>query len=339
MTTETGSPHPRLTGSIALNPKWLPLLFSDQTRQQLDDSIELVPLPFSVDRAGGPAFRDVDVLITGWGCPPIGTAELDQMPSLKAIFHAAGTVKGHLDREVWNRNILVTTAAQANAKPVAEFTLAMILLAGKQTAKLGRGYTRGDDIDLASVRGLGNNGKKIGIVGASRVGRDVITLLSAFDFEIYVYDPFAAADSFGSGVRVRMSTLDEIFSECDVVSLHAPLIEQTIGMIDRQLLTLLQPGATLINTGRGALVVEPDLIAAVASQDITAILDVTVDEPLPSDHPFRTATNVVLTPHLAGAQGNELLRLGEAAVEELARFLDGRAPLFPVSASSLDHIA
>ena len=127
--------------------------------------------------------RDIEVLITGWGAANIGPAELDRMPALRAIHHSGGTVRGFLSPEVWDRGILVTTSGAANALPVAEFTVASILYAGKDVFAVADEYAREPGLGWGAERfaTIGNYGRTVGIVGASQIGRRVIELLRPFD--------------------------------------------------------------------------------------------------------------------------------------------------------------
>ncbi|HTU74457.1 MAG TPA: hydroxyacid dehydrogenase [Trebonia sp.] len=271
----------------------------------------------------------VDVLITGWGCPPIGAAELAAMPRLRAIIHAGGTVKNHLGPPAWSRGILVTTAADANAYPVAEYTLAAILLAGKGVPELARAYSADPGFDPASRPDIGNYQRTVGIIGASRVGRRVIELLGAFDFTLLLSDPHLADDD-PILARARRVSLAELFRRASIVSIHAPLLPETAGMVGQRQLDLMSPGSVLINTARGAIVDHDALVRAVRDKGVRAILDVTAPEPLPAGHPLRTLPGVILTPHVAGSLGNELRRLGESAVCELELLAAGRPPSSPV---------
>src|SRR3954447_21528876 len=135
--------------------------------------------------------QDVEVLITGWGAPPVDDALLAAAPRLRAVIHAAGSARRLITPAAWARSLVVSTAAAANAQPVAEYTLAMILLANKAAPAAERAYrerrARGDA--LAEYPAIGNYAKTVGIVGASRVGRRVIELLAPFDLEVLVHDP------------------------------------------------------------------------------------------------------------------------------------------------------
>jgi phosphoglycerate dehydrogenase-like enzyme len=271
----------------------------------------------------------VDVLITGWGCPWIGAAELAAMPRLRAVVHAAGTVKDHLSPDVWSRGITVTTAAEANAYPVAEYTLAAILLAGKGVPELARGYSADPGCSAASLPDIGNYGRTVGILGASRVGRRVIELLGSFDFTVLLYDPYLADDDPVLARAARVS-LDDLFRRSSIVSVHAPLLPETTGLVGSRQFELMSPGSALINTARGAIVDNDALVRAVRAKGVRAILDVTAPEPLPAGHPLRGLPGVILTPHVAGSLGNELRRLGESAVCEVELLAAGRPPRSPV---------
>jgi phosphoglycerate dehydrogenase-like enzyme len=275
----------------------------------------------------------VDVLITGWGCPWIGGAELAAMPRLRAVVHAAGTVKDHVSPDVWSRGILVTTAAEANAYPVAEYTLAAILLAGKGVPELARGYSADPGCSAASRPDIGNYQRTVGIVGASRVGRRVIELLGPFDFTVLLYDPYLADDD-PVLARATQVTLDELFRRSSIVSVHAPLLPETTSLVGSRQFDLMSPGSVLINTARGAIVDHDALVRAVRAKGVRAILDVTAPEPLPAGHPLRGLPGVILTPHVAGSLGNELGRLGESAVRELELLAAGRPPKYPVRQES-----
>jgi len=275
----------------------------------------------------------VEVLITGWGCPRIGAAELAAMPRLRAIVHAGGTVKDHVGPEAWSRGILVTTAAEANAYPVAEYTLAAILLAGKGVPELASAYAADPGFRADSRPDIGNYRRTVGIIGASRVGRRVIELLGAFDFSVLLYDP-CLADDDPVLARARRVSLDELFRRSSIVSIHAPLLPETTGMVGHRQFALMSPGSVLINTARGAIVDHDALGQAVRAKGVRAILDVTDPEPLPAGHPLRELPGVILTPHVAGSLGNELHRLGESAVRELELLAAGRPPSSPVRRES-----
>ncbi|GGP07032.1 hydroxyacid dehydrogenase [Nonomuraea glycinis] len=271
---------------------------------------------------------EVEVLVTSWGCPRLTAEVLADAPKLKAIFHCAGTVRSFVTDEVWRRGILVTTAADENAIPVAEFTLAAIIFAGKKAPFLAQDARRHRDdwSSYATSRGeLSNRGRTIGIVGFSRTGRRVTERLRSLELDVLVADPYAdpAEVSAAGGSLVP---LPELLRRCDVLTLHVPALPATRNLIGATELALLRDGATVINTARGAVLDTAALESECASGRIDAILDVTEPEPLPASSLLYDLPNVMITPHIAGSLGAETRRMSESALDELERYLSGRPP-------------
>jgi phosphoglycerate dehydrogenase-like enzyme len=336
-------PVHRPVTALAMRPELPGRLFTPALRRSIMDvasvDLDLVLTEFT-SSAARKVLADVEVLFTGWGCPRIDAPVLEAAPRLAAIIHAAGTVKGHVAPECWQRGIVVSTAAAANALPVAEYTLAMILLSNKPARRAAQVYReRQSPIDReAEFPGSGNFDRTVGIIGASRIGRRVIELLQPFDLTVLVNDPFLAPDE-ASALGARWVKLDELVATSDVVSVHAPALPSTRHLLDRRRLSLLRDGATLINTARGWLIDHEALREEVTSGRINAILDVTEPDVPPADSPFYTLPNVVLTPHIAGAMGVELYRLAGYAIDELARYGRGEPLLHTVELAQLDTVA
>lgn len=336
-------PSRRLAVVLAMREDLPRKLFGQEAREHLTNVAD-VDLTLCLDDFTSPAARSAlataEVLLTSWSCPRISPDVLDAASRLRAVVHAAGSVKGHVDRECWQRGIAVSSAAEANAVPVAEFTLAAVLLAGKRaqlTAHLYR-ERRGRLDPSTYLADAGNYRRTVGVIGASRIGRRVIALLRSFDIHVVLYDPFidqVQAEALGT----RLASLDELVASSDVVTLHAPALSTTRHLIDRNRLSLMRDGATLVNTARGSLVDTPALEAELLTGRLNAVLDVTDPEPLAPDSPLFTLPNVVLTPHIAGSVGVELFRLGDWAVAEVERFATGRPFLGGVQESELESMA
>ena len=281
-----------------------------------------------------------EMLLTGWGCPAVDAHVLAQAPKLGAIVHAAGTVKEHLSAACWDRSLVVTSAAAANAVPVAEYTLAAILFANKRVLQIRQRYreVRGFHWWPAEFPNLGNFSKTIGVVGASFVGRKVIDLLRPFAFEILLYDPFVdAADAAAMGVR--QVDLDELLREADIVTMHAPALPEPRHMLDRTRLALMKDGATLINTARGALIELAALEDEMKSGRLCAVIDTTEPEILPPESPLYDLPNVMLTPHIAGSMGTETQRMAALAIDEIERIVYGKPLHYAIQRSDLTRIA
>ncbi|MEV6033860.1 hydroxyacid dehydrogenase [Nonomuraea sp. NPDC052116] len=310
-------------------------LFTGEVRDRLvgiaDVDPGLVAEDFA-DPAVAEALAGAEVLYTSWWCPPVTADVLARAPRLRAIVHAAGTVKHHVTEACWERGIVVSSAAAANAEPVAEFTLASILFANKRVLDIAALYReRRARIDVdGRFPGFGNYRRTVGIVGASRIGRRVIELLRPFELDVLVADPYLTED-----LGVPHVGLDELIERCDVVSLHAPSLPETRHLIDAARLARMRDGATLINTARGALVDQDALVAELASGRLYAVIDVTEPDPLPADSPLFDLPNVLLTPHIAGSLGGELSRLAHQALDELSRYAQGLPFRYGVEAGSL----
>jgi phosphoglycerate dehydrogenase-like enzyme len=300
---------------------------------------DAVPIASWDDPRADALLAGAEVLVGHWGCPTLTDEVLDRAPNLRLFAYGAGTVKWQVTDAVFERGIVVTSAAAANAVPVAEYAVAAILLANKGVF-LVREQQRDPDARLTLDRSrVGNRGTRVGIVGASLVGRLVIDMLRATDLHVAVYDPYlTAAEAEQLGVE-KADDLDALCASVRLLSVHAPDIPPTRGMIGAAQLAALPDGATVVNTARAALVDQDALVAELASGRLAAVLDVTDPDPLPPGHPLLGLPNAFVTPHVAGAMGNELVRLSELAVCEVERFAAGEPPLHPVVAADLDRIA
>ncbi len=283
-----------------------------------------------------------DVVLGHWGCPPIDAAVLDRAPRLGLVAYAAGTVKGVVGEDVFARGIRVTSGAPANAEPVAEYALAMILLAGKDVwfrRELQRDRSIAAGRPTPEVQ-LGNHGRTIGLIGASLVGRRVIELLGAFPhLHVALYDPFVSAEQAASLGVDLVGDVDELCRRADVLSIHAPDLPSTRGMVGADQLALLRTGATVINTARPALLDQDALLAEVTAGRLSAVLDVTDPEPIPADHPLLGLPNVVVTPHLAGSEGSDLARMADHAADEIGRWGAGEPARNEITLDQLARLA
>ncbi|MFI1422177.1 hydroxyacid dehydrogenase [Streptomyces sp. NPDC020731] len=341
MTESTPGPRPR--AALAMSPDAASAVLDTESLAALAALCDLVPLPV-LDDLTAPRARtvlaDVDLLVTGWGCPPLDADVLRTAPRLRALVHTAGSVRGHVTDACWERGIEVSSAAAANAVPVAEYTLAMILLTGKRALESARDYrasrTRPDW--LRTSRSVGNHRRTVGVLSASLIGRRVIDLLRPHDVDVLLYDPFV--DEAGAReLGVERVGLAELFRRGDTVSVHTPLLPGTRRLVGRELIDSMRPDAVLINTARGAVVDQDALTDAALAGRIRAVLDVTDPEVLPPEHPLWECDNVLLTPHLAGSQGNEWRRLADLALSEIARWAAGEGFLHPVRRERLAFLA
>ena len=334
----------RPTIAFAMQPSRTQHVLPPALIQRLDTIarvLDAAPMVRFDDDRARKLLGETEILITGWGSPHINEAVLAHAPNLKLVAHAAGTVKGLIEDGLFDRNIVVSHAAQANAMPVAEFTLAAIIFAGKQVFRFRDLYVtdrnRARTLPI-QAEAIGNYGRTVGIIGASRIGRRVIELLAPFDYRVLLYDPMVD-EAEAARIGVEKTELDALMAGVDIVSLHAPSLPATRHMIDTHRLSLMKPGATFINTARGALVDEAALLAILKTGRIDAIIDVTDPEIPEASSAFYDLPNVFLTPHIAGAVGLERTRLGEMAVDEAIRFIEGKPLLYEIRREDLARMA
>ncbi|GAB5561712.1 MAG: hydroxyacid dehydrogenase [Synoicihabitans sp.] len=286
------------------------------------------------------AFADVEIVFSSWGVAVLDSEILAAMPRLRAVFHAAGTVRSFVTDAFWNRGILLTSSFPANAIPVAQYTVATIVLSLKKawtySRRLSHGKLRERRHELA--RGV-YFGSKVGIVSLGAVGRHVCELLRGFDLEVVGYDPYASREEFAALGVEKMDTLEELFASCSVVSLHSPSLPETEGLITGALLASLPTGATFINTARGEIVQESEMISVLKERsDLFAVIDVVEQDKFGTSE-LAQMENVFLTPHIAGSIGSECYRMGAMAVDECRRFLQNQPPIARVTQESMKLMA
>ncbi|GAB3261297.1 hydroxyacid dehydrogenase [Kineosporia babensis] len=316
---------------------------SEQERlQELADLVSAEPITAFDSPGARSALAAADVLITSWGAPTLTAEHLQAAPQLRAIIHAAGSVRDLLGHHVWQRGIAVSAAADINAVPVAEFTLAAVIMAGKQAWTLSSRARIEGPLAWPDIRGredLSNYGRVVGVLGFSRIGRRVVEMLGLLQTSaVLVTDPFADPHAVAAA-GAELVPLPELLSRSDILTLHAPALENTRHIIGAPELALMPDSATLINTARGTLVDHEALTRECAAGRLHAVLDVTDPEPLPTGHPLLSLPNVMITPHLAGSLGSEVRRMSAHAITELERFALGKDFLTPVTAAELEWIA
>ena len=218
----------------------------------------------------------------------------------------------------------VIPAIGANAAAVAEYVVccAMMLLRGAyfHSTEVSAGAWPRDR--LAGGREL--SGKRLGLVGLGSVGRITATLAQAMGMHACAYDPALDPAHETWHTVERCAGLDALLGQCDVVSLHVPLLAQTRNLIDARRLSLMKPDAILINVARGGVVDEAALAAALASNRLGgAALDVYAEEPLPAGSPLAGVPNLILTPHVAGVTAESNVRVSSVIARAIAQRLGG----------------
>jgi glycerate dehydrogenase len=269
--------------------------------------------------------RPADVLITNKAPVPAGV--IDQAPRLRFIAVSATGFDCVDVAAARCRGIPVANVPEYGTASVAQFVFALLLelchhVGLHAEAVRGGEWARSPEFCFWKTPQTELAGKTMGVVGHGRIGRRVGELAHAFGMAVLAhgrsratppYQPFAWAG------------LDELFARADVISLHCPLTAETAGLVNRQRLRLVKPGALLLNTSRGGLVVEADLAEALdRGEPAGAAVDVVTAEPIRPDNPLLAARNCLITPHIAWATREARRRLLEATVANVANFLAGR---------------
>lgn len=296
---------------------------------------------FTKDEFINSGIKDVQVVFSTWGMQHYTKEEIKEyFPGVEAIYYSAGSVQGFA-REFLEEGIRVHSAWAANAVPVAEYTVAQIILANKGFfGSISRYKKQGHGRAWDHFKKFKcNYNAKVGIIGAGMIGKMVIERLRIYKLDVLVYDPFLS-EEYIKEHNIRMASLDEIFETCDVISNHLANNDQTAGMLCSKYFDKMLPTAVFINTGRGRQVVESDLVSALKEcPDRCAVLDVTYPEPPEEGHEFYDMDNVILTPHMAGSAGNEVVRMGAYMVEEFRKHENGDPTEFSVSLKMLETMA
>jgi phosphoglycerate dehydrogenase-like enzyme len=319
------------------------LVLSAAARAELATLVELIA-PDAVDLGAldDDVLAAVEIVVGGWGCTVLDDAVLARMPSLRLLAYAAGTVKSTVTPATWRHGVAVSSAAAANAVPVAEFTFAAIVMIAKDVFRVrdrhrevrGRVPVGG----VGPAGDVGTRGLRIGVLGASTIGRLVIERLSSLDVQVAVSDPYLT-DEGATELGVEPMELDELFGWSDVVTVHAPELPSTRHLVNADRLARLHDGAWLVNTARGSIVDTEALTRECVAERLCAFIDTPDPEPIPPDSPLYDLPNVVLTPHIAGSLGTEISRMGDLAVAEVRRAVEGRPLRHEVHEADLERIA
>ena len=282
-------------------------------------------------------------IVTGWGVSPITEKVMASADALQIIAHSAGSVKQHLvgeviDKYILPRQICVFSANEAIAYNVAEYTIGAMIMTTRRWVdfilhtRSGKWNRREVAAKAPSLRG-----STVGIVSASKVGRQVIKLLQSFEARKLIYDPYLSDWEAGT-LGVEKVALNDLFATADIVTVHTPSIRQTNKMIGGEQLKLLRDGTTLINTSRGSVIDHDALLAEARTGRIFITLDVTTPEPLPPDSPFLGLPNVFVTPHVSGTGAYGYAKIGESTLAALEDFFANKPVVGAVDFDRFDLI-
>lgn len=269
--------------------------------------------------------KDAEIVFTNK--TPISKEILDELPKLRYIGVLA-TGYNIIDiNAAKEKGIVVTNIPTYGTDSVAQMVFAHILNICHHVSDHNESVKRGDwanNLDWCywNYPLIELAGKTIGIIGFGRIGRKTAEIAQAFGMKVIAYNTHV--DNALESDTLKYVSLDELFSQSDIISLHCPLIESTKGIINKNTIAKMKDGVIIINTSRGQLIVEEDLAAALNNGKVYAAgLDVVSTEPIKEDNPLLKCKNAILTPHIAWAPKESRQRLMNIAVNNLEKFLSG----------------
>ncbi len=322
------------------SPENIDKVYTKQTYERLSSELDFSKAVTSMDELCRKELRETEVIFSTWGMLSPSKEQIAKyLPKLRAVFYGAGSVQ-YFARPFIESNIEVFSAWAANAVPVAEYTVAQIILANKGFFQRFH-HIPGKKWDNRNLGGFysGNFNAKVGLIGIGMIGSLVAEMLKPYNLDVLAFDPFLS-DEKADELGIQKVSLEEIFAKCNVISNHLANNPQTVGMLCGRLFDLMGSNAVFINTGRGAQVVEDDLIAALeAEPSRIALLDVTLPEPPEPNSKLYSLPNVFLSPHIAGSLGNEVARMGDYMADEFFRWINGDKTNWGVTLKMLETMA
>ena len=266
---------------------------------------------------------EAEIVVTGWGTPQLTVRIMEENPQLKYMCHLTGGVRGNVSREAIQKGLVVTNWGTLIGPTVAEAALLGMLCCLRRTTQVTfdmhrDGKWKGPETWVGSLFY-----QRVGLHGFGQVARSLVELLQPFKCEISAYDPYLPDEVFESHGVKRVADLKTLYAENTVISIHAPKVDETYHNVNAEVLAAMQDGAVLVNTARGAVIDTEALIAELKTGRIYASLDVYEQEPLPADSPLRGLMNCHLTYHTAGPTQDRIVDMGDLAVENVRRFING----------------
>jgi len=246
---------------------------------------------------------------------------IDSAPNLKLIVRG-GVGTDNIDKVYCaEKKIIVNNTPKSPSIAVAELAFAMMLAVPNHIVKANESMRMGKWLKKELKR-TELHGKTLGLVGIGHIAQAVATRAKAFGMHVIAYDKYVES----SRLAVMKSSLEEMVAEADYISLHVPLTDETMHMINKDVIALMKDGVVVINTGRGRAVDSADIIAALESGKLAAYAtDVWPKDPPDSDYPLLKAPNVFMSPHLGASSKENLLRIGDEVCERIESFLGGDA--------------
>lgn len=277
-----------------------------------------------------------DIVLTSWGCTCIHGRDLEDART-RMIGHLGGTVRTVVDREALERGVYVVSGNAVFPKLIAEGVLFHMLAGLKRWHESDRALKAGARWNEGAYFGGSLFRKKVGLLGYGQIAREVARLLRPFDAEIFVSDPYVRPEA-AVAEGMALCSEEDLYRNCEIISLHHTLTEETYHMVGARQLAMIRDGAVLINTARGGIIDEKALEAELRRGRIYALLDVYEKEPLPLDSGLRKIENVFITPHLGAYSAACYQGLAEAVVRQVEEFVLRGTPTDWVTPEQYDRM-
>ncbi len=296
-------------------------------KARIEQYVELIELPEATEAALLQNLEGVEGIIVPYTATPVITRQvIDRGTALKLVGTTYGGTRQNIDDQyAVQRGLTVIHTGPSRPRPMAEFTLGLILSSLMHIHNYHHDMRSGEAWPRFKYpRGRLLSNRTVGVIGLGLIGDGILELLRGFTDRLYVYSRHLGdADAQAKGVRNL--ALDELFATCEVVILAGGYTPETHHMIRKSHFERMQPGALFVNIARGKMVHQQEMIEALSQCDIYLALDVFEEEPLPADSPLRESDRVLLVPH-RGNNAIEFEQRWQCLAGEIERFCTGQRP-------------
>jgi len=278
-----------------------------------------------------------DIVMTIWQSPKITKAVLDACPKLKYMCHLSGQVGGYVSREAIEAGLLLSNWGNATSHSTAEGAFAMTLALLRHYNKIPF-WMRNDRLywELPELDEEGLFEQRVGLHGLGPIAQEYSKLLGPWNCKVSAYSPHCPDEVFAELDITRANSLEELYGSNRIISCHAANRPDNFHIVNEHIFSLMEDGAYFINTGRGGVVDTEALIAELRTGRIRAALDVFEEEPLPADSELRDLPNCFVVPHRAGPTDDRCKVMGERAVENILRYVNGEELLGQITLARYD---
>ncbi len=309
------------------------LFMTEKVRAYLEERFEVTYFPLArrltvedIARYAG----DAEVMMTGWGHPMMDSKSLEGT-SIKLIAHTGGSVADYVSQDVYEAGIKVISGNNMFAESVAEGTVGYMMLALRKMVDYVEDTRNGNWRSEACAPNEGLLDQTVGLVGMGAITKQLIPMLKPFRVKLKLYSGYPIDPDYLTENNAEQASLEEIFSTCKIVSIHSALNERTMGMIGKEHFDLLQDGAVFINSARGAIIREDEMIEALQTNRFMAVLDVYCKEPPEPDNPLRHLKNVYCMPHVGGPTNDRAPFIAMRLADDILRFAKGEKMQYEIS--------